>query len=93
MKTVNRNWAEIKRAMALSLLTKKGWVWYSQHICNGLSNHVLTTSNNGQLIYFVEHLPYYAKIESDNYLRVSCGLADEQIEFIKANREFLKTIT
>jgi len=91
MKTINRNWKEIKRQMTLSLSTDMGWVKYSQIISSGLSNHVLTTSDTGQIQYFVEKLPYYARITSEE-LKYGCRLSDEQIIFIRTNEDFLKTI-
>ncbi len=92
MKTIKRNWQEIKRMMLLSVSSKLGWVWYSSHIANGLSNHVMTSPSTGQLQYFVEKMPYYANIKDEKYLKFGCNLSDEQIDFIKNNRKFLNTI-
>jgi hypothetical protein len=88
--TIKRNWQEIKRVMVLSQTTQYNWVIYSQCISNGLSNNVLTKEGCGTFIYFVEHLPEYARV-SNEYLKFT-KMPQEQIDFISENREFLLTI-
>jgi hypothetical protein len=89
--TIKRNWAEIKRLMELSQSTEYGWEKYSQCISNGLSNNVLTKKGCGTFIFFVEHLPEYAKLTNE-YLKFAKNMNQEQIDFISENRDFLLTI-
>ena len=91
IRTIKKNWEEIKRVMILSQSTPYGWVKYSQIISNGLSNNVLTTAGCGKYIFFVEHLPEYATL-SDEFLKFAKLMDDELIKFINENRTFLLTI-
>ena len=77
--------------MQLSGTTNLGWIKYSQSILNGLPHKHNAKRGNGPLIYFIEKLPYYAKLEN-NYLKIACLLTDEEINFISEHRSFLKTI-
>jgi len=88
---IKTNWNTIKKAMQLSASTNLGWIKYSQNIYNGLPNKHNLKRGNGQLVYFLEKLPYYAKLDN-GYLTIACLLTEEEIIFISEHREFLQTI-
>lgn len=77
--------------MLLSQKTQYGWFIYSRKISNGLSNNALTKESCGDVVWFVERLNEYARL-SDEYLRHASNMNDDQISFIRKNRDFLLTI-
>lgn len=89
--TIKSNWRNIQRVMLLSQESELNWVQYSQRISNGLSNNALTKQGCGNFIWFVERLPEYAKL-SDEYLTFAKKLPNDQIDFIRDNRDFLLNI-
>lgn len=89
--TIKRNWCNIQRVMLLSQKSELNWVQYSQRISNGLSNNILTKQGCEDFSWFVQRLPDYAKL-SDEYLTFAKKLPNDQIDFIRDNRDFLLNI-
>jgi len=77
--------------MLLSQDTELGWFLYSRKISNGLSNNASTKPGCGDVIFFVERLNEYARL-SDDFLKIAKKMGDDEISFIRNNRDFLLTI-